>query len=159
MGFWAAAAGTIFLTVFYMRNAYFHVIREAHGDPFQLFLQESAERDSAYAGKKAYVYVPGEDPEDIGSWDQNMLLLASFPEIFDARTEAWKAFWRRSARQCSTSAGRITAIMRTRLQAQRFCTRTERIFCLRNKESREKTGFCPGLSPALSQIKERRKFL
>lgn len=82
IGFWAAAAGTIFLTVFYMRNAYLHVIREAHGDPFQLFLQESVERDSAYAGKKAYVYVPGEDPEDIGSWDQNMLLLAELSGDF-----------------------------------------------------------------------------
>ena len=65
-----------------MWNSYLHVIREAHGDPFQLFIQESADRDSEYAGSKAYVFVPGEDPEEIGSWDQNMLFLAEISGDF-----------------------------------------------------------------------------
>ena len=30
-------------TSFYMKNAYFHVIRGAHGDPFLMFIEESAD--------------------------------------------------------------------------------------------------------------------
>ena len=65
-----------------MWNSYLHVIREAHGDPFQLFIQESVDRDSRYAGEKAYVFVPGEDPGEIGSWDQNMLFVAEISGDF-----------------------------------------------------------------------------
>lgn len=70
------------LTGVYMKNAYFHVIRGAHGDPFQLFIRESVSRDAPYAGEKAYLYVPGEDPEQIGEWDQNMLFLAEISGDF-----------------------------------------------------------------------------
>lgn len=79
---WAAAAACIVLTVFYMKNAYFHVIREAHGDPFQLFMQNHVSREASYAGKKAYVQVPGEDPQETGSWDQNMLFMAEISGDF-----------------------------------------------------------------------------
>ena len=33
-------------------------------------------RDSSYAGQKAYLMAPTENPENLGSWDQNMLFLA-----------------------------------------------------------------------------------
>lgn len=81
-GAWILAAAAVILTGYFMWNSYLHVIREAHGDPFQLFIQESADRNSEYAGSKAYVFVPGEDPEEIGSWDQNMLFLAEISGDF-----------------------------------------------------------------------------
>lgn len=87
-----AAAGTIGLTVFFMRNSYLHVIREAHGDPFQLFIQESVEREASYAGRIAYVCVPGEDPADIGDWDQNMLFLAEISGNFRCTDGGVRAF-------------------------------------------------------------------
>lgn len=73
---WLFAFLCIFMTAYYMRGAYFEVIREAHGDSFQLFIQESVVRDSSYAGQKAYLMAPTENPENLGSWDQNMLFLA-----------------------------------------------------------------------------------
>ena len=79
---WILAAACAAGTGYYMWNCYLHVIREAHGDPFQLFIQESVDRDSKYAGEKAYVFVPGEDPSDIGSWDQNMLFVAEISGDF-----------------------------------------------------------------------------
>ena len=82
LGVWILAAACLVMTGYYMWNCYLHVIREAHGDPFQLFIQESADRDSDYAGEKAYVFVPGEDPADIGQWDQNMLFLAEISGDF-----------------------------------------------------------------------------
>lgn len=82
IGVWLLAAGCVLMTGHYMWNSYLHVIREAHGDPFQLFIQESVDRDSEYAGEKAYVFVPGEDPGKIGSWDQNMLFLAEISGDF-----------------------------------------------------------------------------
>ena len=87
-----ATALSVVLVVLYMKNAYFHVIREAHGDPFQLFIQESVSRDASYAGEKAYVYVPGEDPESIGDWDQNMLLVAELSGNFHCQDGGIKAF-------------------------------------------------------------------
>lgn len=82
IGIWALAAACMGMTGYYMWNSYLHVIREAHGDPFQLFIQESVERDSDCAGELAYIYVPGEDPEEIGSWDQNVLFLAEISGDF-----------------------------------------------------------------------------
>ena len=82
LGCWLLAGACVFLTGYYMWNSYLHVIREAHGNPFQLFIQESADQDSEYAGEKAYVCVPGENPEKIGSWDQNMLFLAEISGDF-----------------------------------------------------------------------------
>ena len=79
---WILAAACAAGTGYYMWNSYLHVIREAHGDPFQLFIQESVDRDSRYAGEKAYVFVPGEDPGEIGSWDQNMLFVAEISGDF-----------------------------------------------------------------------------
>ena len=80
-----AAVVSVVLVGVYMKNAYFHVIREAHGDPFQIFIQKSVSRDAAYAGEKAYIYVPGEDPETIGTWDQNMLFLAEISGDFHCK--------------------------------------------------------------------------
>ena len=79
---WILAAACAAGTGYYMWNSYLHVIREAHGDAFQLFIQESVDRDSRYAGEKAYVFVPGEDPGEIGSWDQNMLFVAEISGDF-----------------------------------------------------------------------------
>ena len=79
---WILAAACAAGTGYYMWNSYLHVIREAHGDAFQLFIQESVDRDSRYAGEKAYVFVPGEDPEELGSWDQNMLFVAEISGDF-----------------------------------------------------------------------------
>ena len=77
-----AAFLCIFMVGYYMRGAYFEVIRGAHGDGFQLFIQESAERDSSYAGRRAYIMVPTENPENLGTWDQNMLFLAEISGDF-----------------------------------------------------------------------------
>lgn len=82
LGIWILAAGCTAVTGYYMWNTYLHVIREAHGDSFQLFIQESVDRDSEYAGARAYIFVPGEDSEDIGSWDQNMLFIAEISGDF-----------------------------------------------------------------------------
>lgn len=73
---WVIVVASVCLVGYYMRDTYFSVIRGAHGDGFQFFVQKSVERDSEYAGRRAYVMVPGENPEDLGSWDQNMLFLA-----------------------------------------------------------------------------------
>lgn len=81
-GKWMAAFLCIFMVGYYMRGAYFEVIRGAHGDGFQLFIQESAERDSSYAGRRAYIMVPTENPENLGTWDQNMLFLAEISGDF-----------------------------------------------------------------------------
>ena len=75
-----------------MKNAYFHVIRGAHGDPFLMFIEESADRGSAWAGGKAYIYVPGEDPADIGTWDQNMLFEAEISGDFHCEEGGIEAF-------------------------------------------------------------------
>ena len=92
LGVWILAAACLVMTGYYMWNCYLHVIREAHGDPFQLFIQESADRDSDYAGEKAYVFVPGEDPADIGQWDQNMLFLAEISGDFHCEDGGVEAF-------------------------------------------------------------------
>ncbi len=89
---WLVAAGSIFLVAFFMKNTYFEVIRDAHGDGFQLFMQESVERDSDYAGRRAYVEVPTEDPEEIGTWDQNMLFVAEISGNFRCMDGGWKGF-------------------------------------------------------------------
>ena len=59
-----------------MWNTYLTVIRGAKGNGFQLFVKESVERDSAYAGRRAYVMADNEKPENVGTWDQNMLFVA-----------------------------------------------------------------------------------
>lgn len=41
-----------------------------------MFIQESADREAMCAGEKAYIMVDTENPEQVGSWDQNMLFLA-----------------------------------------------------------------------------------
>lgn len=87
-----AAAFSVVLVVLYMKNAYFHVIREAHGDPFLLFIEESVSRDASCAGEKAYIYVPGEDPATIGTWDQNMLFVAEISGDFHCEEGGIKAF-------------------------------------------------------------------
>ena len=87
-----ATVASFVLVVIYMKNAYFHVIREAHGDPFQLFIRESVSRDASYAGEKAYVYVPGEDPAAIGDWEQNMLFVAEISGDFHCRDGGIEAF-------------------------------------------------------------------
>lgn len=84
--FWALAGLCVFATAYYMRETYYTVIREAHGDPFQMFIQESVDRDSAYAGQKAYIQVPTENPDNLGTWDQNMLFMAEISG--DYRCEA-----------------------------------------------------------------------
>ena len=87
-----ATVASLVLVAIYMKNAYFHVIREAHGDPFQLFIRESVSRDASYAGEKAYVYVPGEDPVAIGDWEQNMLFVAEISGDFHCRDGGIEAF-------------------------------------------------------------------
>lgn len=87
-----AALASILLLAFFMKNAYFHVIREAKGDPFQLFIRESVTREAAYAGEKAYLYVPGEHPEEIGTWDQNLLFVAEISGDFHCEDGGLEAF-------------------------------------------------------------------
>lgn len=60
--------------------------------PFQLFIRESVSRDASYAGEKAYVYVPGEDPAAIGDWEQNMLFVAEISGDFHCRDGGIEAF-------------------------------------------------------------------
>lgn len=91
VGITATVASLVLVTI-YMKNAYFHVIREAHGDPFQLFIRESVSRDASYAGEKAYVYVPGEDPAAIGDWEQNMLFVAEISGDFHCQDGGIEAF-------------------------------------------------------------------
>ena len=81
-GKWLAALAGICLTVYFMRDTYLDVIRGAHGDPFQLYVQESAAWESEYRGRRAYVMVPTEKPENLGSWDQNMLFMAEISGDF-----------------------------------------------------------------------------
>jgi 4-amino-4-deoxy-L-arabinose transferase-like glycosyltransferase len=95
-GLWIAAAGSVFLTAYFMRDTYLTVIRGAHGDSFQMFIQESVERDSDYAGSRAYVCVQTEDPEDTGSWDQNMLFLAEISGDFHCEDGGMDAFLQES---------------------------------------------------------------
>ena len=75
-----------------MRNTYLEVIRGAHGDGFQLFIQESADRNDIYAGSKAYIMVPTENPDNLGDWDQNMLFLAEISGDFHCMDGGIEAF-------------------------------------------------------------------
>ena len=43
-------------------------------------------------GGKAYIYVPGEDPADIGTWDQNMLFEAEISGDFHCEEGGIEAF-------------------------------------------------------------------
>ncbi len=76
LGAWIGAAACVLVTAHYMWNAYETVIRGAKGNGFQLFVKESVERDSAYAGRRAYAMADNEKPENVGCWDQNMLFVA-----------------------------------------------------------------------------------
>ena len=49
------ALGLIYLIVTQMYATYLNAVREIHGDEMQLFIAESVERDSEYAGLKAYI--------------------------------------------------------------------------------------------------------
>lgn len=89
---WLAAAGCIFLTAYFMRDSYLTVIRGAKGDSFQMFIEASADRETAYAGKKAYVMTDTENPERVGSWDQNMLFLAEISGDFHCMDGGIQAF-------------------------------------------------------------------
>lgn len=90
--FWALAGICVFTTAFYMRETYYTVIRGAHGDAFQLFLEESVDRDSAYAGRKAYIQTPTEAPENLGTWDQNMLFMAEISGDYHCADGGVEAF-------------------------------------------------------------------
>lgn len=79
---WLAAAGCIALTAYFMHNTYLSVIRGAKGDGFQMFLQASVDREDAYAGRKAYIMTDTEQPDHVGSWDQNMLFVAEISGDF-----------------------------------------------------------------------------
>lgn len=92
VGRWIAAFICIFMVVYYMRNTYLEVIRGAHGDGFQLFIQESADRNGIYAGSKAYIMVPTENPDNLGDWDQNMLFLAEISGDFHCMDGGIEAF-------------------------------------------------------------------
>lgn len=87
-----AALGCIALVAVYMRTTYLDVIRGAKGNAFQLFIQESISRDSEEAGRTAYIWVTGEDPEDMGDWDQNVLLLAELSGDFHCTDGGMEAF-------------------------------------------------------------------
>jgi len=89
---WLAAFACVFLVAFYMRSTYLEVIRGAQGDGFQLFIRESVERESIYAGRKAYVTVPTERPENEGTWDQNMLFLAEISGDFRCENGGMEGF-------------------------------------------------------------------
>ncbi len=89
---WLTAAGCIFFVVYFMRATYLTVIRGAKGDGFQLFVQESVERDSDYAGRRAYAMVQNEHPEDLGEWDQNMLFVAELFGDFHCEDGGVNAF-------------------------------------------------------------------
>lgn len=91
-GRWLLAVTCVFVILYYMKNTYLEVIRGAHGDAFQLFIQESVERDGEYAGSKAYIMVPTENPDNIGSWDQNMLFLAEISGDFHCMDGGVEAF-------------------------------------------------------------------
>lgn len=91
------AAALIFMTVYYMRDTYFTVIRGAHGDGLQLFVEESVDRDDAYAGRKAYIMAPTEKPENLGSWDQNVLFMAEISGDFHCATGGVEGFLKESA--------------------------------------------------------------
>lgn len=79
---WLAAAGCIALTAYFMHNTYLSVIRGAKGDSFQMFQQASVDREDAYAGRKAYIMTDTEQPDHVGSWDQNMLFVAEISGDF-----------------------------------------------------------------------------
>ncbi|MCI8334710.1 MAG: phospholipid carrier-dependent glycosyltransferase [Lachnospiraceae bacterium] len=91
---WITAAGCIFLTAHFMWNTYLTVIRGAKGNGFQLFVKESVERDSAYAGRRAYVTADNEKPENVGTWDQNMLFVAEIYGDFHCEDGGTEGFLR-----------------------------------------------------------------
>ena len=91
-GRWIIAFTCIFMVAYYMRNTYLEVIRGARGDGFQMFIQESIDRDGAYAGSKAYIMAPTENPDNMGKWDQNMLFLAEISGNFHCRDGGIEAF-------------------------------------------------------------------
>lgn len=89
---WLAATLVIFLTAHFMWNTYLTVVRGAHGDGFQLFVQKSVERDSEYAGRRAYVMTGNENPEKEGTWDQNMLFVAEISGDFHCENGGMEGF-------------------------------------------------------------------
>ncbi len=63
--------------------------------------------DASYAGEKAYVYVPGEDPAAIGDWEQNMLFVAEISGDFHCRDGGIEAFLSEKAMRSSMWTGWI----------------------------------------------------
>lgn len=86
------AAGCMIWVAHFMKVTYDTAIVGIHGDGFQDFLQESADRDSAYAGRTAYIQVVGEKAEQLGDWDQNRLFLAEISGNFRCQDGGVEAF-------------------------------------------------------------------
>lgn len=75
------ALGAVYLAATQMYGTYLHAVREIHGDEMQMFIAESVERDSEYAGKNAYIDA-SQEMEDGTVWNQHVRFLAEISGDF-----------------------------------------------------------------------------
>ena len=69
------AMAFVYIIVTNMYSTYLYAVREIHGDEMQMFIAESVERDSEYAGLNAYVEAP-QEMEDGTVWNQHVRFMA-----------------------------------------------------------------------------------
>lgn len=87
----AAAVGCAYLLVTNMYSTYLYAVREIHGDEMQMFIAESVDRDSEYAGLDAYVEA-AQEMEDGTVWNQHVRFMAEISGDFKCRDGGVKAF-------------------------------------------------------------------
>ena len=64
-----------------MYSTYLYAVREIHGDEMQMFIAESVERDSEYAGLNAYVEA-AQEIADGTVWNQHVRFMAEISGDF-----------------------------------------------------------------------------
>ena len=69
------AIAFVYIIVTNMYSTYLYAVREIHGDEMQMFIAESVERNSEYAGLNAYVEAP-QEIADGTVWNQHVRFMA-----------------------------------------------------------------------------------
>lgn len=85
------AIACVYVIVINMYSTYLYAVREIHGDEMQMFIAESVERDSEYAGLNAYVEA-AQEMEDGTVWNQHVRFMAEISGDFKCQDGGVKAF-------------------------------------------------------------------
>lgn len=75
------AIACVYVIITNMYSTYLYAVREIHGDEMQMFIAESVDRDSEYAGLNAYVEA-AQEMEDGTIWNQHVRFMAEISGDF-----------------------------------------------------------------------------